>query len=571
MTKCQRCGLFVEETLDAHLRGLLEGGEHHFHFGKLAVGRQAAVGAGTDLFRDVGDGFFVQAGLLDGILVQVDQGDDLAVAVHHHGFCHEGLVVHDGFHFLRIDVLPVGGENHALGATLDEDVAVLVHNAQVARAQEAVVGEGVRGGLGILEVADGDVLALRLDFTSDVLGIFGVDADGGAVHGLSAGTGHVFGPVLVGEQRTGLGHAVAHQVGELDAPEEFFHLGVQGGAAHDEFLHLAAEGLHQSFLYLLIYDVVEDGDFGEELDAGLVQRGFDLGFVDFLHHQGNGDEQVGLDLGEGLEQRGRGRGLAQPVDGGAVAEGIDEFDDQAVHVGHRQHRDHPLAGGNVALVEIDVCAEVAVGEHYALRVSAGAGGVVDGGEVVPVVGGELDVGGTVAARPFFREQFFHRVVGRGDFLALRVEELPAVDIDDELQRGHLVDVHLGEFVLVGEEGDALRMVDQEGGAFWGEVGQQGHDDGFVGIDGEVGHAPARAVAGPQRNLLTFLQADVFESEMQFLDLSGHLAIGERFSAEAVECGFVPELFGSVLQPFQVMRISVVHNGAKVVVFLLLFL
>ena len=266
------------------------------------------------------------------------------------------------------------------------------------------------------------------------------------------------------------------------------------------------------------------------------------------------DQQVGLHLGEGLHQGRRGRGLAQPVDGRAVAQRIDELDHEAVHVGHREHRHHLVAGRDVALAVVHDGGEVAVGEHHALRVAGGAGGVVDRGEVVPVVGREDDVVGAVAIGPLGGEQAVHLGEGGFDFRGGGPQELPAVDVHDELERAHLGDVHLGELVFVGEEGDALGVVDEEGGVLCGEVREERDDDGLVGIDGEVAHAPAGAVAGPEGDLVPLLQAELLEHEVEFLNLGGHLAIGKGFAADAVEGCFVPILSRRILQALQVMRI-----------------
>ena len=208
----------------------------------------------------------------------------------------------------------------------------------------------------------------------------------------------------------------------------------------------------------------------------------------------------------------------------------------------------------MALAEVDVRAEVAVGEHDALRVAGGAGRVVDRGEVVPVVGRVDDVVGAVAVGPLGGEQAVHLGVGGFDLRGGGPQELPAVDVYDELERAHLGDVHLGELVFVGEEGDALGVVDEEGGVLGGEVREERDDDGFVGIDGEVTHAPAGAVAGPEGDLFTLLDAQFLENDVEFLDLGGHLAVSEGLAADAVEGRFVPIFSRRILQALQVVRI-----------------
>ena len=96
------------------------------------------------------------------------------------------------------------------------------------------------------------------------------------------------------------------------------------------------------------------------------------------------------------------------------------------------------------------------------------------------------------------------------------------------------------------------MVDKECGIVRGEVCKQGHYHGFIGIHSHVAHAPAGAVAGPEGDLVAFLEAELFEYEVEFFNLCGHLAVGEGIAAYGVEGGLVPELAGCVLQSFQVM-------------------
>jgi hypothetical protein len=97
--------LFIKETFDTHLRGLLERLGHRFHLGKGAVIRKLAVGRLADVLRDFGNDLFVQEILGDGLLVQVDQGDQFGAAVDDPGFQDIILVVDDGFDLFRNEPL----------------------------------------------------------------------------------------------------------------------------------------------------------------------------------------------------------------------------------------------------------------------------------------------------------------------------------------------------------------------------------------------------------------------------------------------------------------------------------
>ena len=86
------------------------------------------------------------------------------------------------------------------------------------------------------------------------------------------------------------------------------------------------------------------------------------------------------------------------------------------------------------------------------------------------------------------------------------------------------------------------------------LGQQRDNYCLVSVDRQIGHAPAGSVSGVEGYLLTFLESEFFEYQVEFFDLSGHLAIGEGVAPDAVECCFVPILSGCILKTLQIMRI-----------------
>ena len=223
-------------------------------------------------------------------------------------------------------------------------------------------------------------------------------------------------------------------------------------------------------------------------------------------------------------------------------------------MGHREHGHHLVTGGNVALAVVHNGAEVPVGEHDTLRVARGTGGVVDRGKVVPVVGREVDVVRAEAFRILLGEEFVPMRDGVGDLLVAAQEHVPGIHVEDHLQGGHLLRVHLRPLVLVREQGDAVRVVHQAHHALGRKVREDGDDYGLICIDGHVGEAPAGAVAGVEGDLVTFLEAGFFENDVETRDRRSHLRIGQAFAADRVEGRFVPVLPGGVLKPLQVVRI-----------------
>ena len=62
-------------------------------------------------------------------MVEVHEGDELGSPVDYDRLCDEVLAIHCGFDFLRVDILAVRAEYHALAASSDEDVTLRVDYA----------------------------------------------------------------------------------------------------------------------------------------------------------------------------------------------------------------------------------------------------------------------------------------------------------------------------------------------------------------------------------------------------------------------------------------------------------
>ena len=103
------------------------------------------------------------------------------------------------------------------------------------------------------------------------------------------------------------------------------------------------------------------------------------------------------------------------------------------------------------------------------------------------------------------------------------------------------------------------MVRQIGRAFRREIGQDRDDDGLIGVDGQVSHAPARTVTGTEGDLFTFLNTGFTEKDVEAEDIAGHVGIGERLTADVVQGRLVPELPCGSLKPLKIMWIGF-HNG-----------
>ena len=336
--------------------------------------------------------------------------------------------------------------------------------------------------------------------------------------------------------------------------EPFLDFRIQGGASHYEFSHIASEGAQKALAHLSVYDATQSGDFACESDGRFLEYRENLALENLFHHKRHGHEQIRLHLGECGHQRRRGRGLCEPVYAHAVAERVDEFDHESVHMSHWEHGHHIVlvSCGHMLLCEVDGGREVPVGEHHSLRVACRTGGVVDGAELVEVVERVVHVFRTEALRILRAEEAVHLVKLGTQLIVRTIEQFPALHIYHHPQARHLGRIHLLPLVGIREEGDALRMVHEEAGVVGSEVREYGHNHGLVGVHSEVGHAPFRAVPCRKGNLVALGYACVFEDYVESLYGTGHLPIGETDAAHVVEGRLVPVFSGRILESVKIM-------------------
>ena len=136
---------------------------------------------------------------------------------------------------LRKDVLAAGQNDQLLAAAGDVQIPGLVEIAEVAGAKVAVVGEGLRRGFGVVPIAGEHVRALGQDLAVLRRGVLGgseaqldaLDRQPGAIDPRPAGR-------VEGEDRRGLGQAVAGQDLPAETLERPRHLRIEAGAARGE-------------------------------------------------------------------------------------------------------------------------------------------------------------------------------------------------------------------------------------------------------------------------------------------------------------------------------------------------
>ena len=187
--------------------------------------------------------------------------------------------------------------------------------------------------------------------------------------------------------------------------------------------------------------------------------------------------------------------------------------------------------------EDDVARKVVHREHYALRRTSRAGGIVEQYDAVVGYVAVLYVVDAELLAVCAVEGLVGALDGAFDarFVAV-VRETEVREREDGLQRRHPRRIEVGHEVVADEEHAALRVVDDVHHVRRIEILKYGHDDGTVGDGGNIGYAPADVVAADQGNLVALAYARLVEEQMQFGDLAGRLQIGERVAAEVVRQG-----------------------------------
>ena len=261
----------------------------------------------------------------------------------------------------RVDVLATG-DDHVLHAVLQEQVTLLVEDAEVARVEPAAVGDRLRGGVEPVPVAlhhvgalDDDLADLaRLHILHPV-----VDHPHLGEHRWQAGGADLAQRVLLGQQgreRRGLGEAVAlherYAAFLVEADEGLRHR----GAPADERAHRRQVAICEA--RHLAHEEEHGGDTEHRRDVVLLDE------VEHLHRIERPQEHHGAPL----EQRDE-RGHVEPTD---VEEGGAHEGDVVLE------RVEGQRGVDV------VPQDVAVGEHGALGPPRRARGVHDDGHLVGV-------------------------------------------------------------------------------------------------------------------------------------------------------------------------------------------
>ena len=98
-----------------------------------------------------------------------------------------------------------------------------------------------------------------------------------------------------------------------------------------------------------------------------------------------------------------------------------------------------------------------------------------------------------------------------------------------MQVWHLVGVEVGPYLITHKEKLRLRVVDDVVNLGGVEFVEDGDGDSSVGEDAEEGSSPSAEVASAQGNLVAWLDACLFEEDVELLDDAGYVLVlkGEK--------------------------------------------
>ncbi|VTR67498.1 conserved hypothetical protein [Desulfosarcina cetonica] len=423
----------------------------------------------------------------------------------YHGHFHDiRMAVEDVFHLDGGDVFPAADDDVFL-AVHDLDVVVRVHHRQIT-AVEPTTGKGRLGGLGVVVVAQHDVVAAHDDLPH------GLAVPRHRLHGLRVDHIHVLGDDI-GNPLAGLelGPLVIGKAVPLGLPLAYAmgaeHLGQAIGLGN-----VGADALH----------VADDG--GGRRGAGghdlqtLFQVQFVLGGVSgHADQNGRGGAQVGdAFLGDDLEDF-LGNHLAQADMGGPHGrDAPGEAPAVAVEHGQGPQVNRVCRGAEFQLLAQGVEIGAAVVVHDALGQAGGAAGVVDRGHLALVV----DFDGQRIGIALGQEGLIVRAVQR--FVVADV-----ADVDDGVHLLQLIHDRGDQFgeLIVHEQRLAVRVVDDVGHL----VGRQTDIDAHQGRadhgHGVVGLEHGRGVGADEGHLVALGDAFFLQGAGQAVDARVKLAVG----------------------------------------------
>ena len=318
--------------------------------------------------------------------------------------------------------------------------------------------------------------------------------------------------------------------------QELLDLMVQGSAADDHLLELAAEGLDQLIADLAENVFVEERHCQSPPHCALGNHGQDLVLVDFLQNQGHADHQVRAHLAEGLDQDAWRGDLAEQGDVRADGQRGQHVEGAAVGMCQREERQR------AALTEVQlgvdaeayIAGQVLARQHHALRESGGARGVVDLDQFGIVDVGVMDILGRVAMRIAAAEPAVQQLHGARqlDAVAL-VEAFPVLDAQRSLQVQQLVGLHLFPDRVGDKQELGVRMVDDVRHVVRIEIRQNRYNHSSVGHRRHVDKHPVDRVLAADGDPRPVLQADGLVEQVYLGDAGGDLRVVQGLSSSIV--------------------------------------
>ena len=319
----------------------------------------------------------------------MNQSNELVALLYNHAFRYQSQRVELILNLLRVDILTVCAEQHVLATTLDEDVAVTIHGSEVACMIPSVLVDGLLGSFLILIVTQHYVRTLGKDFAWYILWIRTVNANHHVEGSLTARARYEVLVILVADDRRTLCGTITHCISETYAMQETFHFLVKGCTTDNHLVEVATEGIGYLVAYLLLHLLADYRHVEQHTHAVVLDLREYLLADNLLDNQRNCNDNGWLDASECLGDDGWARDAGEIEDVAALDEFEDKLKRHAVHVGHRQDTDDRISRLNLlaqyAFCEICIAPECTVWNHYSLRETGCAAGIIDHSQLIRIL------------------------------------------------------------------------------------------------------------------------------------------------------------------------------------------
>ena len=153
----------------------------------------------------------------------------------------------------------------------------------------------------------------------------------------------------------------------------------------------------------------------------------------------------------------------------------------------------------------------------------------------------------------------------GHGLVLMPKWCAILDIDGEMQVGHIFGLHFCPNVIIDKKHHAVGMLGQDRNRVGVKIGQKRHHHTAIGIDAPECHRPPRGIACTDSDFVSLVDTRSLEEDAEAFYVDCQLSIGKRVAIIVTQGLLSPMIADSVLQILQIVPhnyLAFINNNYK---------